>query len=156
MTANQRPAELRLRPHHIMCEPFMVLDVFDRGAAFHALADLIKKSLVTESDMVIEVIEGPDDLCRECPLCRDNRCQSPDGDETSVRKWDAIVLKGLGVPYGNRLTGAQFMALIRQKVPIPLCLTKCRWKNACRVRPSDRAASVPRLSFLRKQESSVD
>jgi len=25
------------------------------------------------------------------------------------------------------------MALIKQKLPLPLCLTKCRWKNACRV-----------------------
>ncbi len=133
MTTGREPSDLRLRPHHIMCEPFLVLENFDRGQAFNALADLIKKSLVTESDMVIEVIEGPDDLCRECPLCKDNRCQSPDGDETAVRKWDAIVLRGLEVTYGDRLTGAQLMGRIKRKVPMSLCLTKCRWKNSCSV-----------------------
>ena len=133
MTTGREPSDLRLRPHHIMCEPFLVLENFDRGQAFNALADLIKKSLETESDMVIEVIEGPDDLCRECPLCKDNRCQSPDGDETAVRKWDALVLRGLEITYGDRLTGAQFMGRIKRKVPISLCLTKCRWKSACRV-----------------------
>jgi hypothetical protein len=136
MTSNHGPAELRLRPHHIMCEPFMVLETFDRGEAFNALATRIKEALESQADTLIEVIEGTDDLCQTCPLCGDARCQSPDGDETAVRKWDAIVLRGLEVSYGDRLTGAQFMALIRRKVPIPLCLTKCRWKSACRVMSS--------------------
>jgi hypothetical protein len=111
----------------------MVLETFDRGEAFNALATRIKEALESQADTLIEVIEGPDDLCQECPLCRDARCQSPDGDETSVRKWDAIVLKGLAISYGDRLTAGHLMALIKQKVPLPLCLTKCRWKNACRV-----------------------
>ena len=111
----------------------MVLETFDRGEAFNALATQIKEALESQADTLIEVIEGPDDLCQECPLCRDARCQSPDGDETSVRKWDAIVLKGLAISYGDRLTAGHLMALIKQKVPLPLCLTKCRWKNACHV-----------------------
>jgi hypothetical protein len=133
MTAKQGPEELRLRPHHIMCEPFLVLETFDRGEAFNTLAKHIKESLESQTDILIEVIEGVDDLCQPCPLCQDARCQSPDGDETSVRKWDAIVLKGLAISYGDRLTAGLLMALIRQKLPLPLCLTKCRWKNACRV-----------------------
>jgi hypothetical protein len=137
MTASQEPAaELRLRPHHIMCEPFMVLETFDRGEAFNALATEIKEALESQTDTLIEVIEGPDDLCQTCPLCQDARCQSPDGDETSVRKWDAIVLKGLGISYGDRYTAGHLMRLIKQKLPLQLCLTKCRWKNACRVMSS--------------------
>jgi hypothetical protein len=116
-----------------MCEPFMVLETFDRGEAFNALATHIKESLESQTETLIEVIEGTDDLCRECPLCKDDRCQSPDGDETAVRKWDAIVLRGLEISYGDRLTAGHLMALIKQKLPLQLCLTKCRWKNACRV-----------------------
>jgi hypothetical protein len=136
MTVKPSAADLRLRPHHIMCEPFMVLETFDRGEAFNTLATRIKEALESQADTLIEVIEGTDDLCQTCPLCRDARCQSPDGDETSVRKWDAIVLRGLGISYGDRLTAAHLMTLIKQKVPLPLCLTKCRWKNACRVTSS--------------------
>jgi len=40
------------------------------------------------------------------------------------------------VSYGDRLTARHLSALIREKVPLPLCLTKCRWKNACRVQSS--------------------
>ncbi len=58
MTASQGPAELRLRPHHIMCEPFMVLETFDRGEAFNALATQIKEALESQTDTLIEVIEG--------------------------------------------------------------------------------------------------
>jgi len=136
MTASQEPAELRLRPHHIMCEPFMVLETFNRGEAFSTLAKHIRDSLEAQADTLIEVIEGVDDLCQKCPLCQNNRCQSPDGDETAVRKWDAIVLRGMEISYGDRLTAGHLSALIKQKVPLPLCLTKCRWKNACRVTPS--------------------
>jgi hypothetical protein len=116
-----------------MCEPFMVLETFNRGEAFNALANRIREALESQADTIIEVIEGVDDLCQTCPLCQDGRCQSPDGDENAVRKWDAIVLRGMAISYGDRLTAARLMALIRQKVPLPLCLTKCRWKNACRV-----------------------
>ena len=136
MTVNQHPAELRLRPHHIMCEPFLVLETFDRGEAFNALANHIREALESQADTLIEVIEGVDDLCQTCPLCRDARCQSPDGDETSVRKWDAIVLRGMEISYGDRLTAGHLFAIIKQEVPLPLCLTKCRWKNACRVMSS--------------------
>ncbi len=141
MSINREPPDLRLRPHHIMCEPFLVLETFERGQAFAALATLIKQSLETESDMVIQVVEGPDDLCEECPLCKNDHCQSPDGDEASVRRWDEIVLKTLEVVYGDRLTGAQFMARIKKKVPTSLCLTKCRWKSACRG-PSSRPGGI--------------
>jgi hypothetical protein len=133
VTASQGPVKLRLRPHHIMCEPFMVLETFDRGEAFNNLATRIKEALESQADTLIEVIEGTDDLCQTCPLCQDARCQSPDGGETAVRKWDAIVLRGLEISYGDRLTAKHLFALIKQKVPLPLCLTKCRWKNACRV-----------------------
>jgi hypothetical protein len=119
-----------------MCEPFLVPEAFQRGEAFNTLAKRIKESLESQADTLIEVIEGTDDLCQECPLCRDSRCQSPDGDETAVRRWDAIVLKGMEISYGDRLTAKHLSALIKQKVPLPLCLTKCRWKNACRVMSS--------------------
>jgi len=133
VTSEPGPKELRLRPHHIMCEPFLALETFDRGEAFNTLAYQIKEALESQAGTLIEVIEGVDDLCQTCPLCQNGRCQSPDGDENAVRKWDAIVLRGMEISYGDRLTAGHLSVVIRQKVPLPLCLTKCRWKNACRV-----------------------
>ena len=116
-----------------MCEPFLALETFDRGEAFNTLAYQIKEALESQADTLIEVIEGVDDLCQTCPLCRDARCQSPDGDETAVRKWDAVVLKCMTISYGDRLTAGHLSVLIKQKAPLPLCLTKCRWGDNCRV-----------------------
>jgi hypothetical protein len=119
-----------------MCEPFLALETFDRGEAFNALANHIRESLESQADTLIEVIEGVDDLCQACPLCQNGRCQSPDGDENAVRKWDAIVLRGMAISYGDRLTAGHLSVVIRQKVPLALCLTKCRWRNNCRVMSS--------------------
>ena len=133
MAVEHRPGELRLRPHHIMCEQFLSIAAFDRGEAFNTMAHRIKDALRLETDTSIEMIEGVDDLCQTCPLCQRGLCQSPQGDETQVRRWDAVVVKGLGISYGDRMTAGGFSALIRQKVPLSLCLTRCRWKSECRV-----------------------
>jgi hypothetical protein len=133
MTSGQGAADLRLRPHHIMCQPYMILETFDRGETFNSLAKHIKEVLESQEETLIEVTQGVDDLCQECPLCRDGGCRSADGDETEVRKWDAIIKRELGISHGDRLTAGYLRRLTRQKVPLKLCLTKCRWKNACRV-----------------------
>ena len=61
------------------------------------------------------VIEGVDELCQVCPLCVDERCSSPLGNEDEVRKWDAILLKELVLPFGSCLTSSEWRALIEQK-----------------------------------------
>ncbi|MBN2099605.1 MAG: DUF1284 domain-containing protein [Dehalococcoidia bacterium] len=133
MTSKPSPVEVRLRPHHIMCQPYMILETFDRGEAFNSLAKHIKEVLESQEETLIEVTQGVDDLCRECPLCRDGGCRSPDGDETEVRKWDAIITRDLGISYGERQTAGYLRTLTRRKVPLKLCLTKCRWRSVCRV-----------------------
>jgi hypothetical protein len=76
------------------------------------------------------VIEGVDKLCRQCLLCVDERCTSPRGNEKAVRKWDAILLKEVGLPSGTCLTSGEWQALIKQKVPFRFC-RKCQWQRLC-------------------------
>jgi len=76
------------------------------------------------------VAEGVDELCQQCPLCTDDRCSSPLGNEDEVRKWDAILLKELGLAFGTCLTAGEWQALIKQKTPFKLC-RKCQWRQAC-------------------------
>jgi hypothetical protein len=78
------------------------------------------------------VIEGADELCLECPLCIGGRCVSPRGDEDAVRKWDAILLKELGVTFNTCLTCNQWHELIEPKLPFKIC-QKCQWKSRCSV-----------------------
>ncbi|MFH1623970.1 MAG: DUF1284 domain-containing protein [Pseudomonadota bacterium] len=121
------------RPHHIYCEQFLATDFPDRGEKFDNVAHKIRETIRSGADIIIEVIEGVDELCRFCPLCKDNRCQSPNGNEDEVRKWDAIILKGLGITYGEKMAAKDFRALIKQKTPLDFCRTRCPWRDSCSV-----------------------
>lgn len=123
---------MRLRAHHICCIRFWGAVDEERGSAFHQVDSKIKDTLLSLPEAEVTVIEGVDELCRVCPLCVDDRCSSPLGNEDEVRKWDATLLKELELPFGSCLPSAQWQALIDQKTPFKLC-QKCQWKQICSV-----------------------
>jgi len=131
MVANQSGRISKWRPHHIHCEPFFAINFPDRGENFIQIEHKIKETMRTGTDTLIEVIEGVDELCQACPLCQDNRCHSPNGDENAVRKWDAVILKGLGISYGQKMSAQKFRLLIKEKAPMAFCINKCRWRDNC-------------------------
>ena len=133
MPVGQDVELLRLRPHHIFCERFLSAEFPERGEEFGQMEHAIRETLISGVDTVLEVIEGPDLLCQACPLCQDDRCQSSGGNEEEVRKWDAKILKGLGMAYREKKTVQELRALIKQKAPLVFCQTKCPRRESCRV-----------------------
>lgn len=131
MVRKHSPPELKLRPHHIFCQRFAPWNLPERGEAFNSLEQQIREALKSGTETIVEVVEGIDVLCNACPLCADGRCQSPEGDETEVRKWDAIVLKGLGTSYGDRLSAKEFSKLILESAPLAFCQNKCKLRRKC-------------------------
>ena len=129
---------LKLRAHHICCAPF-IPPRSDRGIKFSQIQNRIRQVLKSEPDSTLVVIEGVDELCKVCPLCIEERCESPEGNEEEVRKWDAILLKELGLSFGEALKVRQWQSLIRQKSPFRLC-QRCKWRETCSV-SSMKAAS---------------
>jgi hypothetical protein len=123
---------IRLRAHHICCLPFWSGAMEGRGSRFEEKEAATKSLMQSAVDQPVMVIEGTDELCSECPLCVDGRCTSPNGDEDAVRKWDAILLKELGVDFNTCLTCRQWRDLIEPKLPYKLC-QRCRWRELCRV-----------------------
>lgn len=123
---------LRLRPHHICCIPFWTTTFEERGSGFLQAENKIKNVLRSQPESTILVIEGTDDLCQQCLYCVDERCNSPRGSEDKVRKWDAILLKELGLPFGSCLTSSEWRELIELKTPFKLC-QKCQWQQMCSV-----------------------
>ena len=122
-----------LRPHHLFCDRFLPLDDLIRGREFACAVSKIKELTQLESDLIITVQEGPDQLCKACPDYRNNRCENPLGNEEAVRKWDSKILKGLGLSYGEAITVRALLALISQKAPLEFCQTRCPWKTLCGV-----------------------
>ncbi len=128
----QNEITLKLRAHHICCIPFLTYDFSDRGIKYLQVGNIIKQTLSSEPDSTIMVIEGADELCKVCPLCQEDRCQSPLGDEEAVRKWDAVLLKELGLSFGEALKVRQWQSLIKKKRPFRLC-QRCQWRESCSV-----------------------
>ena len=136
MTA-QEVEVLKWRPHHIFCERFLTLEFPDRGEEFYRVENKMREVMKSGTNEMIEITEGVDELCLACPLCEDNRCQSPNGDEPEVRKFDGIMRKGLGIPYGERMTAREFRSLIDEKAPLEFCRTRCELRETCTVFDSD-------------------
>jgi len=123
----------RYRPHHLFCERFLKVEVPDRGEEFERVSRERRDTIETEDDVVVEVIEGMDELCRVCPDCRDERCQNPRGDEEAVKKWDGIILRGLEINYGEARTSRDWRILINQKAPLTFCEMQCPYRSSCTV-----------------------
>ena len=123
----------QFRPHHIFCERFLKVQLPERGAKYKRVEQKLRNIVETHDDALVELIEGIDELCQACPECRHDRCESPLGNEDSVRKWDGIILKGLGISYGETKTSREWHTLIEEKAPLEFCETKCPWKSICTV-----------------------
>jgi len=123
----------KLRPHHILCNPLLTIDFSEQGEEFKRVFLAVKELIESNSEARIEIAPGVDVQCRSCPDCRGERCESPHGNEDKVRKWDAIILKGLGISYGEKRTVQELREIISRKAPLEFCQTRCPWKATCRV-----------------------
>ena len=125
--------QARFRPHHIFCERFLEINIQNRGEEFERVSQERRDTIERQDDVVVEVVEGIDELCRACPDCRDGRCQNPKGGEEAVRKWDGIILKGLEINYGEMRTSKEWRVLINQKAPLDFCKRRCPYQSSCTV-----------------------
>lgn len=133
MAPGKDQEKLRLRPHHILCNQFLPLDNLNRGQEFDLVLERMRALTRSESDLIVIVTEGPDQVCDACPDYRDGRCESKNGDEEAVRKWDSKIVRGLGISFGAEMTVSALLALIREKAPLDFCESRCPWKAFCQV-----------------------
>ncbi len=124
---------MKLRPHHIFCLGFLKVDFPERGATFLQVEQRARDAVWSDEETLVETAEGVDEICRACPLCRDDRCEHPQGNEDAVRKWDGILLKGLGISYGETMTSREWRRLIREKMPLQFCEARCPSRAGCAV-----------------------
>lgn len=117
------PKAVYLRPHHGLClgffEGYGYSDGFSRNMA--AVLNSLK------ADTVIELAEGLDCICSNCPN-QDSGC--PD-----AAKYDGRVLKACGLTFGQKLTWTELTHKIRKCVTQPgkleeIC-SDCRWIQIC-------------------------
>ena len=62
-----------------------------------------------------------------------NGCQSKNGDDPVIRKWDNIVLGGLGLEPGSAMPIRRYQEILEQKSPISFCY-RCKVGMSCEMR----------------------
>ena len=129
MVSGREP--LRLRGHHICCARFWNVSFEDRGWSFKAAEDEVKQALLSDI-REIQLIEGVDYLCATCPLRSGDVCASSRGGDGPVRKWDALLLKDLGVSSGTMMDAARWRRLVDSKAPFKVC-QRCPWRSQCQM-----------------------
>ena len=126
-----RDPVLKLRGHHLICLPFIAAPPpRPYSAEFLQTEKRVKEILSSEPEHPVMVVEGPDVICPLCPEYVDGRCAAPQGDETETRKWDAILLRELGVTFGTCLPAGEWQARIAQKIPFKMC-QRCKGRTVC-------------------------
>jgi hypothetical protein len=90
-------AHIRLRPHHLLC--LVAFQGEGYSPKFIAQALGLQRALLA-ADTVVELVEGPDDLCDGCPEMK-KECVSISGD-AGVGGLDRAASDLLGIAPGRR------------------------------------------------------
>ena len=121
---------IKLRAHHICCSSLNLMAAADRGAKFAQQQQLIYDMLHSETAN-IQVAEGVDYLCAACLYRKGNLCEAPNGGDEGVRKWDAILIRELGISFGTVMSAPKWRTILAAKKPFQLC-TRCNYRSICK------------------------
>ena len=144
---------MRLRGHHILCLHGW------RGIGYnadftdnmHSICDRLR----SDPDLLVQVLDSPDDICASCPHLSDTRCaRNGDESEDRISSKDAAILQILNLAPGDRLTAKELFILACERfeaVGLKGVCGSCRWFGFgwCEQGISDRV-------MLRKPEDTPD
>jgi hypothetical protein len=122
---------IRLRGHHLICLHFF------RGEGYNfEFVENLKKILErAETGEEIEVCSGADDICRNCPHLKGERCRYDKNVDSEIREMDRKAIKLL------RLSTRRKVKWLQIKDEIPEIIHEwskdyckiCGWRKACEV-----------------------
>lgn len=107
--------EIILRAHHVLC----IQGFRGKGysAEFVANFAYIVERLNTHKDTQIELIAGPDDICRCCPYLGEGGCKrSRNEPEKFSQQIDTQVFQRLGLGPGTRLSWTEVLEQIKARI----------------------------------------
>ncbi|MBJ6364046.1 DUF1284 domain-containing protein [Paenibacillus sp. GCM10012307] len=112
-----------LRGHHVLC----LLGYRGKGYSddFCTNMTAIYETLRTKPDTVIEIIEGPDDICRAFPPDQPHHCRNQ-----SVYQKDNEILQAVGIEQGRIMTWAEVVQAASRVEPddIRTLCSNCEWE----------------------------
>ena len=113
-----------IRPHHMLCMQFFEGKGYSDG--FVASMAAIKEKLEKE-DPQVEIVEGTDDVCKNCPHNMGGACENED----SVRQHDKRVYDKVIETVGNSAKWSNITKAIRENIidsgKMRETCGKCQW-----------------------------
>lgn len=93
----------------------------------HSVCDRLRST----PDLLVEVLDSPDDICASCPHLSSERCaRHGDESEGRISRKDAAILRILDLDSGDRLTAGELFALASERfgaVGLGDVCGSCRW-----------------------------
>jgi hypothetical protein len=120
---------IRLRAHTLLClQGFRGMGYspgfIDNMAAIHRI-------LTDHPQSLVEILDGPDDVCEACPHRQLGGCTlNGDRTEDDMKDQDHIVLQRLGLRVGSRIPWRDVLDRIHASVhadDLPSICGHCRW-----------------------------
>jgi hypothetical protein len=91
----------------------------------------VHRRLRSTPDLLVQVLDSPDDICAVCPHLSDARCASKgDESEDRISGKDGAILQILGLSPGDRLTAEELFTLACERfgaVGLKSVCGSCRW-----------------------------
>jgi len=115
---------VKLRGHHLICLCFF------KGEGYSE--NFIKKIYKALSEDV-EVVDGLDDICIECPYLLNNECHYKEGSDEEIRKLDELALYLLKVSKGDILSWDEIRKRVEKILTKwrELSCRNCDWLTVC-------------------------
>ena len=117
-----------LRPHHALCVGFFQGKGYSE-AFVENMASVI--GALRASDPLLTLRSAADPLCGSCPHNHGGVCESAD----KVARYDAAVLRLLGLRNGAALRRSELSARVRERILAPGRLGEvcgdCQWYEIC-------------------------
>jgi hypothetical protein len=120
---------IRLRGHHLLC--LLGYRGMGYSADFCTNMTAIYEALRTKPDTEVDIVEGPDDICRAYPADQNNHC------EGTVFERDREVLAKLGLTPGDKISWRTLCGKIKEDIApedIGHLCASCPWEpyGVCR------------------------
>lgn len=120
---------LKFRGHHLICLHFFQGEGYSEEYVEN-LRNVLERADKKEE---IEVVEGPDDICRACPSLKEDRCNHKNGADLEISNLDNIAIKFLGVAKGEKVIWSNIKNKIKlaPKEWLAAFCEGCDWENVC-------------------------
>lgn len=127
---------IRIRGHHLLC--IKGFNGYGYSKEFVENLQKIKERIDKEKNILIEITDNADDICRSCPRLIDGKCEHEIKGKSDIGSYDRKILEAIGIKPNTAMPVREIDILIKARFNsfeaienVGLCLN-CEWKEVCK------------------------